>query len=399
MIDERTPVVMILGASFLQVPMIETANRAGMRSVVVDQDPSAPGAAFAGEFHQVSTIDAEAVLELARRIRPDGITTAATDAPIRVVAAVAEALGLPAVSPTTALACTDKAVMIRRLAESGVPHPMWEVVGEPDEARRAAESIGLPCILKPVDSSGSRGVVLLESFDRVDAAFAYSLASSRTGQVLVEEFLQGPEVSVEVFHDGQRAHVLAVTDKATTGAPHFVETGHNEPSSLPSETVTAIGGAALAAVEAVGIDSGPAHVEIIVTARGPVVVELGARMGGDCITSDLVPLSTGIDMTALVLDQAVGRAVTVPAPTTAASAIRFLEQPEGALEAVRGLERALAVPGVVDVALLKELGHHSSGTHASGDRLGYVIAQGADVLSAVTACEAAVALIEVEVNR
>ncbi|WP_161924437.1 ATP-grasp domain-containing protein [Actinomyces sp. 432] len=146
--DARPP-VLILGGSPLQVPMIRKARSLGMRTLVVDANPNVPGAALADEFAAVSTTDVEGLLALTRERELAGVTSVGTDRPVRAIAAVAQAHGLPAVSPETAAACTDKALMLQAIARAGVPHPRFALATNLDELRAAVAHVGLPCIVKP----------------------------------------------------------------------------------------------------------------------------------------------------------------------------------------------------------------------------------------------------------
>ncbi len=397
MTNDNQPSVIILGASFLQVPLIEAARRLGVRSIVVDMDPDAVGRDIADEFHCISTLDTDAIMDLARRVKPSGITTTATDAPMKVVAAVAAELGLPAITPEAALACTDKFVMAKAFEAAGVPHPEYRLVNSFADAEAAAASIGFPLILKPTDSSGSRGVVIVEDPSELQDAYEYAQLYSRGGQVIAEEFLVGTEISLEMFHDRERMHVVVVTDKYTSGAPHFVELGHSQPSELPEDILDAARAVAIAASEAVGIHRGPGHAELMLTRRGPVMIEIGARLGGDCVTSHLAPLSTGVDLVGLVIKNAVDMPFEVPTPEGTPCAVRFMEAPEGKLSAVHGIPDAQAMPGVVLVDLVKPLGHVGAGTLSSADRLGHVIAYGATQEEARTRCTEALNHIAMEV--
>ncbi|VEG75704.1 ATP-grasp domain-containing protein [Actinomyces slackii] len=392
------PTVLILGASRLQVPMIRRAREMGMRTIAVDLDPTAPGAELADEFHVVSTNDIPGVVELARSKRVDGVTTVGTDMPVRSIAAAAEQLGLVGPSTRTARICTDKAEMAQAFAEAGLPHPRFETVSSLEQAEQAVASIGLPCILKPLDSSGSRGVIQLDDASGLPAAFDYAASSSRSGQILVEELLVGPEISCEALAVDGHCHLLAITDKATTGAPHFIETGHTQPAPLEAATKQAVRDLVARTLTAMGVTDGPAHVEIILTATGPRLVELGARMAGDFVSSHLVPLSTGVDFIGLVLAQACGLAIEPPAPEPRAGAIRFLKARAGTLRAISGVERARALPGVQEVIILAEPGQALTGLHSSLDRLGVIIARGSDHDEAARICQAAHDLITVEVQ-
>ena len=179
--------------------------------------------------------------------------------------------------------------MIKAFEACGVEHPWFYILSCPEELDRVIDKIDFPCISKPTDNSGSRGVMLIHNESELREAVAYSSENGRSGGVIVEEYMRGPEVSVEIITLDGQPHVLNVTDKLTTGAPHFVEMGHSQPSRLGDENVAKISDLATRAVKAVGIENGPAHVEIILTENGPKMVELGARMGGDCITTHLVP--------------------------------------------------------------------------------------------------------------
>ena len=390
--------VLILGASVLQVPMSRRARELGMRTVVVDHDPLASGVPLADEFHAVSTNDIPALVMLARSAGIDGVTTLATDMPVRSIAAVAETLGLRGVSRETALACTDKEVMAETFRHAELPHPAFAAVTTLEAAQGALKRIGPPVIIKPTDSSGSRGVVQVNSPEELPDAVAYARAASRTGRLLVEEVLRGPEISCEVLCVEGAPHVVALTDKDTTGAPHFIEVGHTQPARLAPATEATVRGLIADTIVAFGLTDGPAHIEMILTESGPRLVELGARLGGDFIASDLVPMSTGIDLIGLVLRQACGEDISVPAPGSRGAAARFLVATPGVLTGFSGLQEAAAVPGVATVQTWAEPGHVATGLHSSSDRVAVVLAQGPDRDAAVASCEAAAQLITVHGN-
>lgn len=288
--------LLIIGASILQLPAILKAKELGLYVGVADYNPNAVGIPYADEFFNVSTIDEEGVYQAAKAFGADGIMTLATDMPMRSVAYACSKLGLTGISYETAVKATDKGEMIQAFEACGVEHPWYYILSSADDVSRLNDRITYPCITKPTDNSGSRGVMLVNNREELENALAYSRENGRTGSVIVEEYMTGPEVSVEVMVLDGVPHILQVTDKLTTGAPHFVEMGHTQPSRLPERDLEKIRDLASRAVKSVGIANGPAHVEIILTGNGPKMVELGARMGGDCITTHLVPLSTGVDM-------------------------------------------------------------------------------------------------------
>ena len=218
--------------------------------------------------------------------------------------------------------------------------------------------------------------------------------------MIVEEYLDGPEVSVEVMVVGGKVNILQITDKITTGAPHFVEMGHTQPSRLPSETQRQIREVAEAACKSLGLDKGPAHVEMKVTsARGPVMIELGARMGGDNITTHLVPLSTGIDMVKATINVALGEEPDITPTLHCGSAIRYFEVPFGTIKSIEGVEEAKQIQGVKQITFTKTVGEESTPIQCSNDRIGFVIAQGETAEKAVEACEKTMKAIRIEIKQ
>ena len=390
--------LLIIGASILQLPAIKRAKEMGFYVGVVDYNPQAVGIPLADEFFCVSTIDVDGVVAVAESFKPDGIMTLATDMPMRSIAAACEKLGLPGISRDTALKSTDKGEMIKCFEENGVEHPWYFILSSKDELNKISDKITYPCITKPTDNSGSRGVMLVHSEKELLDAVSYSSENGRSGGVIVEEYMRGPEVSVEIIVANGEPHVLQVTDKLTTGAPHFVEMGHSQPSRLGDENLKKICDLACRAVAAVGIKNGPAHVEIILTENGPKMVELGARMGGDCITTHLVPLSTGIDMIEATIRIACGENPDLEPKFSKGSAIRFLDAPRGTITAIEGIEQAAKLEGVREISFTKGVGDTVGEIGSSTDRVGFVIAQADSAESAVDVCERAKDVLNVKTN-
>lgn len=388
--------ILIIGASALQLPAILKAKEMGLRVAVADFNPKAVGIPFADQYFNASTIDVEAICKVAKDFRPDGIMTLATDMPMRSIAAATSMLGLPGISVETALKSTDKWEMIKAFVSNGVEAPQYLFLSDSQDLQAHREEIRYPCVMKPTDNAGSRGVILIQKPDELDSAYQYSRSQSRSGHVIVEEYMKGQEVSVEVVVYHGVPHILAVTDKLTTGAPYFVEMGHSQPSQLPEPDLERIRDLASRAVLSVGIENGPAHVEIILTADGPKMVELGARMGGDCITTHLVPLSTGIDMVKATIDIALGEEPDLRQTLHKASAIRFVGANVGVVRSIGGAEDALSQPNVKHVQFFKHIGDEVTGIHNSLDRAACVIAQANTVREAVEACESGASKLKIE---
>lgn len=254
--------IMILGASILQLPAIKKAKEMGLEVVVVDMNPDAVGFQTEGiEKEIISTIDIPEIVKAAKRHSIDGIMTLATDMPMRAVAAVAREMNLIGISADTAVKATNKAEMRKALKKAGVPIPVFYKVSTKEEYLEAVGKIkeaGYRCIIKPADNSGSRGINLLKDYDSetVEKAYNYSKESSRSGDLMVEEYMEGPEVSVETLSVNGVCHVIQITDKLTTDAPYFVEMGHSQPSGHTEEIKKQIAEVAIAANHAIGISNG-----------------------------------------------------------------------------------------------------------------------------------------------
>lgn len=394
--------IMILGASILQLPAIQKAMDMGLQVIAVDMNPNAVGFSLPGVIAEVvSTNDIPAVLNAAEKHNIDGVMTLASDMPVKTVAAVAKAFGLCGISEDTALRATNKAYMRSALKKHGVSVPRFYKVSDSVQYVEAVKKFVGSFIVKPVDNSGSRGIVKIDpgaSEKQLLEAYEYSRASSRSGDVLVEEYMDGPEVSVETISIDGVCHVIQITDKQTTGSPHFVETGHIQPSRLSDEIKLEIEELAKAANRAIGITNGPSHTEIIVTHNGARIVELGARLGGDCIATHLVPLSTGVDMVECCIKMALGEKPDICAKHRMGAAIRYFKQHAGTITSISGIDTAEKMDGVQQVCIVHGFGEQVTEITDSGARMGFVIAQGADACDAEKICDSALSAIKIKIE-
>lgn len=394
--------IMILGASILQLPAILKAKEMGIGVIAVDMDKNAIGFKYADLSLEISTIDIPKVIEAARKHEVDGIMTLASDMPMRTVAAVAKSLDIVGISEETALKATNKAIMRQSLKENNVSIPKFYRVKEYEEYLKVLENFKGKIIVKPADNSGSRGVILVEDISKLDSleyAFKYSSKYSTSGEIVIEEYMEGPEVSVEALSVNGIVHIIAITDKVTTGTPNFVEMGHSQPSRLAEEVKEKIIEITIQAVRAIGIENGPSHTEIIVTKEGPKVVEIGARLGGDNITTHLVPLSTGIDMVRCTINIALDMQIDIKRKHNKAAAIRYFKTNKGILKEINGKEKAIQLPGVKSIEIIKSIGDRVGDVQSSSDRIGYIIAQSDTVEEAIASCEKGISLMDIRVKE
>ena len=394
--------IMILGASILQVPAIEKARDMGLDTIVVDMNPDAVGFKIEGVKKEIiSTIDIPAIVDSAKKYHIDGIMTLATDMPMRSVAAVVKEMGLVGISEETALKATNKAEMRVALQKKGVPVPKFFRVQNKEEYIEVVKQFDVPFIVKPADSSGSRGIFKVNDINNKELildAYDYSCPFSHSGDIVVEEYMNGPEVSVETLSTKGTCHVIQITDKQTTGAPHYFEIGHSQPTIHSDVIAKKIAEVAIAANHALGIKDGPSHTEIIVTEEGPKIVELGARLGGDNITTHLVPLSTGIDMVENCIKIALGEIPDIQPKWEKGAAIRYFKQKEGYIKEISGIESAEKSHGVRQISIVRGVGENVTEINSSGSRMGFVICQDNTAELAIKDCEEAMKKIVVRIE-
>ncbi|ANU15505.1 lactate dehydrogenase [Planococcus halocryophilus] len=383
---------MILGASILQVPAIIKAKEMGLEVIVLDKYASAPGAEIADIFLNISTLDVARVTAAAKEYQIDCIMTLASDLPIRSIAAVSAELKIPGIEKEAAIRVTNKRLMRENLLINDVPIPNFCKISNYLEYEKALEKIKGKVIVKPVDSSGSRGVYLIEdkkNMDIVKFAYDYSSRFSTNNEILVEEYMEGPEVSVESISYKGKTTIIAITDKITTGAPRFVEMGHTQPSKLEENLIKEIRKITISALSSLGIENGPSHTEIIVTEEGPKIVEVGARLGGDNITSHLVPLSTGIDMVKNTIEIALGNEPDLVHTLKKGSSIKYLNAGFGEITNILGIDKVKELKEVKEVFFHKNVGDIVKEITNSVDRTGYIIAQSNSAGEAYNICERA----------
>ena len=400
--------VLFVGAGRHQRRAILRAKELGLRVAAVDRNPDAPGLREADVARVVDFSDADAVLKATARLRLDGVLTVSADRAVPVVAAVAEARGLPGIGVETAHLMTHKVAMRRRLAEAGVPQPRFAAVRTLAERRRAADEVGFPAVLKPADSGGQRGVFRVESLDDVDAHLYEALAASPTGEAILEEFVDGVEMNGIVVARGGDAVTLTLSDRLRPPGIGFgVGWIHVYPATLFGERLAEAERIAARTASALGLETGIAFPQLIAAPDGRiVVVECAARIPGGQM-ADLVHFAVGVDLVEVQLRIALGDELPdelVLPRFSQPLAIRFLTAqpgplPTGRVLRVGPLDKVLAFPGVVQAETYLQAGETIRPVRLDGDRRGYVIAVGETSLEALERAEAAARLLDVEVEE
>jgi biotin carboxylase len=296
--------IAILGASYLQEPLVLKANQMGLETHCFAWDnKDAVCKEIAHHFYAISVLDKDKILKKCKEIDINGITTIATDICIPTISFVAEKMNLIANSLESSIGATNKSLMRKRFAQGQINSPKYETLENFD--LKALGAFEFPVIVKPTDRSGSRGVTKVDNISDLEAAFDIAKKESIEKKVLIEEYINGEEISVECISWKGQHYFLAITDKITTGEPYFVELQHHQPSLMAKNIQKKIKSETLKALDALEIKYGASHSEFKITSKGEVVaIEVGARMGGDFIGSHLVALSTGYDFLKGVIDVA-----------------------------------------------------------------------------------------------
>lgn len=299
----------IVGAGYLQLPLVLKAREMGLRTICFAWEDGAVCRNDADAFYPVSIVEKEKILEICRQEHVAGITSIASDVAVPTVAYVSKRMGLVGNSVQSAAKSTNKFLMREAFSRAGVPCPAFAAVGHVEELPDSLKGMSFPLVVKPADRSGSMGVARVNSPEILENAVLIALGDSFCRKAVVEECVTDMhEISVEGISWKGEYHLLQITDKVTTGAPHYVELGHHQPARLSDETRSRVVDAVRRGVAALGIEYGASHAELMITPDGRVfMTEIGARMGGDFIGSDLVPLSTGYDFVRGVIDAALGR--------------------------------------------------------------------------------------------
>ena len=349
-----------------------------------------PESAWAHRYLEVDYGHPRQAVRAAERIHHDDpidVVVGLREFSLRAVAAIARRLGAECVPGPVGTLGADKAAVRRTLNRSGCRKVRYRRCGSATDVGQFAEAVGFPLVVKPAAGAGSVGVHAVARPDDIGPAWAHAVAAAAEGGVLAEELLIGPEYSVEVRSVNGLHEVVAVTEKLTTGRPHFVEIGHLVPARLDDAAAAELGAEAVRGLDAIGHARGPSHVELIRTARGPAIIEIDRRLGGDRIW-ELVALATGRNLMLESLLDAAGERHQAALGEPRGAAIRFLYADRPGRTAAKPSPRvSVAERELVRTHLAAGGGAPVSAARSSHDRLGYVLTVASDAEQAAKAAE------------
>lgn len=339
---------MVLGASILQIPLILQAKKMGYAPVVVSPFKNDPGFRHAAHAVYTDVRDEETILAQARKFNISGITTDQTDLPVPTAAYVAEKMGLPGIGCSTARLFTDKFLMREKCKTLGLKTAEYRVARTPAEALAAFDAINADVIVKPVDSQGSRGISKITHRGDVGKKFTEAAAFSHSKAVLVEQYITGREFVVEAMACDHEFYNLACGDSYYFSIPDtFAPSSRVFPSVANNSTTSRVLAANRIIIADFGLKNGITHSEYIMDGNGDIyLVETAARGGGVFISSDIIPLLTGINTEEYLIHIAAGTLGNAPAVKKTGLACCYIAcvLPEGEVISVKGVEEIQSLP-------------------------------------------------------
>ena len=298
--------IAVIGANKPLVPYYRQAKALGYSIIGIAWAEGAVCKKYCDRFYPISFKDKDEVLRVCREEKIDGITSFSLESALSTVVYVAQSMGL--VSNTEECVELTETKFAQRCAfeQNGIPVPKYFRVKDAQDLQML--KLRYPIIVKPLDSGGSQGIMKLDNAEGLTKAFNVAIDNSRSKEAIVEEFIDGREFSVEYISCNSKHYFIQITDKVTSGAPHFIEMAHHQPADISEETASQIKAMVEKALTALKIENSPSHTEIKLDPTGKLfIIEIGARMGGDYITSDLVRLSTGYDFVEGIIKLAIGK--------------------------------------------------------------------------------------------
>ena len=301
--------IAIIGANEFQNKLVKKAKTLGIETHVFAWEEGAIAKENSSYFYPVSITEKDKILEICKKNKIDGICSVGSDLAVLTVNYIAEKLNLVGNTLNSTLLSTNKYEMRKKLSKDGLPCPKFLLLENFERKFIEGQEISYPVIVKPTDRSGSRGIYKVEKKDEIYEACLKAKKESFNQRILIEEYIEGNEYSVESISIEGEHKILQITKKFTNGSPNFIETGHLQPAILNDKIKGGIENIIKRALDSLEIKNGASHSEIKILDNEIKIIEIGARMGGDFIGSDLVELSTGIDYLKLVLEIALGKKI------------------------------------------------------------------------------------------
>jgi biotin carboxylase len=368
--------ILVLSASYYHRRVFDQIREIGIKVVATDKNPTAEGASAADCFVPVDITDKKETLEIAKKHDIAGVM-AINDFGVPTAAYVADQLDLPGIDDNSAFSATDKGVMRKCWQQAGLPIPKFHIIHSLKDAKNASNQMKFPLVMKPANSGGGgRGVSILSNEGDVEWSYNFAVPYLRDGAIILEEFLDGTELTVEALTFENQTHILAISDKVKPPLRYRVATSLNYPASISQPVLERVTDIVKSAVEVLGITIGASHTELIVTPSGPKLVETGARPGGGHIFTDIVREVCGVNMVQELSKILTGQPPDLNLKHQLGCVYRFFNPPPGQIRKITGVRRAMKSPGIIDLGVQRQEGDCIGELCDSFQRSGFIVAIG-----------------------
>lgn len=390
--------ILVIGAGIAQVDAIKRAKDLGYHVLASDGASDAQGLKIAHEGRVIDVKNVKQNLAWAQEADIDGVVSYASDITLPTVQHVREALGLPGLGRVPMEISLDKEEQRRRFKKAGLPQPRFKIFDASDALQDVVEDLGFPLVIKPVDNAGSRGVTMVSQSNQLPLAYSAAMENSRKGRVIIEQFIEGTELTVEGFSVNGKHHILAISDKFKPESSYRVATQLAYPAAITPEQQRQVTALIKAALDTAQVDNSPTHSEIILTPEGPKIVEIACRGGGFYVFTRVVEAASGYDIMGNWTRLCAGDPVKNVTVANKGVVLRFYAATAGRLVGVTGLDDAKAIEGVETELFLKP-GDIVPELKTDGSRTGWMVVCGKDRDEAIAKADQASDLVKFEVEE
>lgn len=390
--------ILQLGAGELMKHSIRQIQAMGHQVYVVDKNPTAPSFAIADGYAPIDLVDIDGITDYAREIGANAII-AVNEAGVLSAASASQRLGLRGLHPDTALKALDKGMMRQVWRESNLSQPDFVVVDSAEKISEAAARIGYPLIIKPTMNWGSRGISRVESPDDLQWSMDFAAKHQRSGNIIVEQCIDGTEMTIEGLMKDGFVSILAKSDKEHQPHPKFrVAMGLNYPAKFDESILKQADELIISAAKALGIDNCAIHSEVMVLDGKVYLIEMGARPGGGHIFGQIAEAASGVCMPQALTSILLGEDVDIRPKHQNGAVYRFFAPQPGIFQSAEGVEEARQIEGVLDFGFHMETGTVVNPIEGDADRPGYCVTTGATRDHAMAIADKAVATMRYEIE-
>ncbi len=386
---------MVIGAGSAQAAGIRRARELGCHVIAVDGNPNSPGFKEASEYVALDFSKTDEVVKLASKKKIDAVMTVSCDAALYAVAEVVEKLNLPGLNHKMVDSALNKYNLRKNCAAAGIPVPFFAPSYSLEECCDACKKAKYPCVVKPMDSSGSRGVTFVNNDSQIPEAYERAKQNTKTG-VLVESFMPGVESSVEGFVLSDGVHIEALSDKIRTPPPYLLDTDVIFPTKYEGKQLQDIKNMAISVMECLHLNPTPFHMEMMITPEGPRLVEVGLRGPGFKVFSHIIPKVTGFDVLKANIEVSFGINPKFKTRNVCASVIKFIAGRCGVVKSISGIDEARKIPGVDEIEIYVKPGDKTHELKSGADRIGHILVYSETREKALETAEDAAQKVKVE---